>query len=182
VKAELYSVVYDWFERENRSQYKLELTKEQYDQMKCLVSPIGQFLSVSWISHSLYIIDAHGGPLTFDQFCDILIPVLTGTESDHQDDYAIWLAFHSFDKNNDYYIQIDELESLMQIIGKSVSRERIRFLIDRVDWDQNGQLDYHEFRQFIIRGYARELLMMDITREIVYSTDRLEIPKGTSMS
>lgn len=128
------------------------------------------------------MIDAHGGPLTFDQFCDILIPVLTGTESDHQDDYAIWLAFHSFDKNNDYYIQIDELEALMQIIGKSVSRERIRFLIDRVDWDQNGQLDYHEFRQFIIRGYARELLMMDMTREIVYSADRLEIPRETNLS
>ena len=70
----------------------------------------------------------------------------------------------------------------MQIIGKSVSRDRIRFLIDRVDWDQNGQLDYHEFRQFIIRGYARELLMMDITREIVYSADRLEIPQETTLS
>jgi hypothetical protein len=64
----------------------------------------------------------------------------------------------------------------MHIIGKSVSRERIRYLIDKVDWDHNGQLDYNEFRQFIIRGYARELLMMDITREIIYSNDNMEIP------
>ena len=64
----------------------------------------------------------------------------------------------------------------MHIIGKSISRERIRDLIKKVDWDQNGQLDYNEFRQFIIRGYARELLMMDITKEIIYSKDRLEVP------
>jgi hypothetical protein len=41
-------VIYDWFERENRDQekyhghqYKLGLTKQQYDQMKSLVSPMG---------------------------------------------------------------------------------------------------------------------------------------------
>lgn len=123
--------------------------------------------------------DADGKALTFDQFCDILIPVITGGADDQHDDYAIWLAFRAFDKNNDRYIQADELEILMRIIGKSVSRERIRDLIDRADWDKNGQLDFNEFRQFIIRGYARELLMMDITREIVYSKEKLEIPSTT---
>lgn len=34
-------VVYDWFERENGSRYKLDLTKEQYEQMKTILSPIG---------------------------------------------------------------------------------------------------------------------------------------------
>lgn len=45
----IYLVIYDWFERENRDegkyhghQYKLGLTKQQYDQMKSLVSPIGK--------------------------------------------------------------------------------------------------------------------------------------------
>jgi hypothetical protein len=43
-------VIYDWFERENQDedkyhghQYKLGLTKQQYDQMKSLVSPMGRF-------------------------------------------------------------------------------------------------------------------------------------------
>ena len=31
-------VTYDWFERENGNQYKLSLTKQQYDQMKSIVS------------------------------------------------------------------------------------------------------------------------------------------------
>ena len=42
-------VTYDWFERERRDQdkyhghqYKLALTKQQYDQMKSLVSPMGR--------------------------------------------------------------------------------------------------------------------------------------------
>jgi Ca2+-binding EF-hand superfamily protein len=118
----------------------------------------------------------HGEPLSFDQFCDILIPVITGGSNDVHDDYSIWLAFRAFDKNADQYIQAEELETLMHILGKSVSRQRIRHLIDRVDWDHNGQLDYHEFRDFIVRGYARELLMMDVTREIVYSRDQLQVP------
>jgi Ca2+-binding EF-hand superfamily protein len=90
------------------------------------------------------------------------------------------LAFRSFDKNNDQFIQADELEILMHIIGKSVSREEIRNLINKVDWDHNGKLDYNEFRQFIIRGYARELLMMDITREIIYSNNTMKIPLNTN--
>ena len=102
--------------------------------------------------------------------------MITGGEDDQHDDYAIWLAFRSFDQNDDGYIQANELEILMQIIGKSVSREQIRTLIQRVDWDDNGQLDFKEFRQFIIRGYARDLLMMDITRDIIYSNQRLEFP------
>ena len=162
--------MYDWFERENREEekyhghlYKLALTKEQYDQMKSLVKPRGLYRE----------------ELSFDQFCDLLIPVITGGAMDQHDDYSIWLAFRAFDKNGDQRIQADELESLMQIIGKSISRERIRYLIDQVDADRTGQLDYHQFRTFIVRGYARELLMMDITREIIYSHDELKIPEKT---
>lgn len=169
VNGELIKVIYDWFERENNGndkyhghQYKLGLTKQQYDQMKSIVSPMSSY----------------GEPLPFDQFCDILIPVITGGESDQHDDYSIWLAFRSFDKNGDHYIQADELENLMFIIGKSVSRERIRYFINKADWDQNGQLDYNEFREFIVRGYARELLMLDITKEIVYSHDQMQVPEN----
>ncbi|CAF1550485.1 unnamed protein product [Rotaria sp. Silwood1] len=163
VNGELVKVIYDWFERENGSQYKLDITKQQYDQMKSIVSPM----------------DVYGKPLPFDQFCDILIPVITGNENEYHDNYSIWLAFHSFDKNNDQYIQADELESLIHIIGKTVNREQIRDFIDKVDCDHNGQLDYNEFYQFIIRGYARELLMMDITKEIVYTNDNMNIPIKT---
>ena len=45
-------VIYDWFERENSEQgkyhghqYKLGLTKQQYHQMKMLVSPMGTFVN-----------------------------------------------------------------------------------------------------------------------------------------
>lgn len=69
----------------------------------------------------------------------------------------------------------------MTILGQSISRERIRTLINQVDWDSNGKLDYNEFREFIVRGYARQLLMMDITKEIVYSSDQMQIPANISL-
>lgn len=65
----------------------------------------------------------------------------------------------------------------MHIIGTStVSRERIRYYIEKVDVDRNGQLDYKEFYEFIVRGYARELLMMNISREIIYSNASIQLP------
>ncbi|CAF1323913.1 unnamed protein product, partial [Didymodactylos carnosus] len=160
--------IYDWFERDNDfdglplaekhkgHQYKLGITKEQFDQMKQIVTPTG----------------VYGELLTFDQFCDILIPVITG---DHND-YSIYLAFRAFDRNGDQFIEAEELESLMRIIGKSVSREKIKEYVGKVDWDNNQMLDYNEFRDFIVKGYARELLMMDISREIIYSHDDIQIP------
>lgn len=45
----------------------------------------------------------------------------------------------------------------------------------------NGKLDYNEFREFIVRGYARQLLMMDITKEIVYSPEQFQIPASISL-
>ena len=44
-------VTYDWFEREYGSQYKLSLTKEQYDRMKSIVAPIGKshFIQLEFI-------------------------------------------------------------------------------------------------------------------------------------
>ncbi|CAF1650406.1 unnamed protein product, partial [Adineta ricciae] len=163
VNGELVKIVYDWFEPEDSNQYKLCLTRKQYDLLKIVVSPI----------------DSNGEPLAFDRYCDVLIPVITAGEDDHHDDYSIWLAFRSFKKSRDRYIEASELENLIHIIGQSVDREQIRVLIDKIDWDHNGLLDYNEFRQFIIRGYARELLMMDITRETVYSVDRVETPTMT---
>ena len=92
----------------------------------------------------------------------------------------MWLTFRSFDKNNNRHIQADELEALMHVIGKSVQREEIRHLINKVDGNHNGQLDFNEFQEFIMRGYARELLMMDITKEIVYSNDNIIVPTKTN--
>ena len=112
-------------------------------------------------------LDARGNPLEFDQFCDILIPVLMGEDNETCDEYAIWLAFQSIDRNRDDFVEIEEFEMFMMILGQSIDRERLRFFIDRVDADRNGRLDYHGFRQFVSRGYARELLRMDIAREIV---------------
>ena len=50
----LHLVIYDWFERENSEQdkyhghqYKLGLTKQQYDQMKTLVLPMGMHMCES---------------------------------------------------------------------------------------------------------------------------------------
>ncbi|CAF0932394.1 unnamed protein product [Rotaria sordida] len=52
VNGELVKVIYDWFEREKRDQdkyhghqYKLSLTKQQYDQMKSLLLPRGRLVN-----------------------------------------------------------------------------------------------------------------------------------------
>lgn len=98
----------------------------------------------------------------------MLIPALTGSENDHHDDYSIWLAFHALDLNGDELISIDEFEAFISILGKCSDRSRIRFFVNRLDDDRRGYFDFHQFRQFVVRGYARELLMENITREILF--------------
>jgi hypothetical protein len=71
---------------------------------------------------------------------------------------------------------MDELGILMTSLGRSVSRQRLRFVLDRIEHDVHKRWNFEQFRQFIRQGYARELLMMDITRDIVYSNDQLLVP------
>uniref|UniRef100_A0A0E0KTV1 non-specific serine/threonine protein kinase n=1 Tax=Oryza punctata TaxID=4537 RepID=A0A0E0KTV1_ORYPU len=60
-------------------------------------------------------------------------------------------AFQHFDKDNSGYITIDELEQAMAEYGMS-DEANIKQVLDEVDKDKDGRIDYEEFVEMMRKG------------------------------
>ncbi|CAG5122058.1 unnamed protein product, partial [Candidula unifasciata] len=76
--------------------------------------------------------------LTFDDFVDICRKEPVTTEED------LMKAFRKIDLNGDGYISLDELFKILTTKGEKMSRKEVREMIDEVDENKDGKLDYRE--------------------------------------
>jgi Ca2+-binding EF-hand superfamily protein len=84
--------------------------------------------------------------LDFNEFCDILSPVLTGKFKDNELEYA----FKKFDFDNSGFITVRELSQILSKIGTFYTDRQISDLIATVDTDKDGRLNYDGKFQIII--------------------------------
>ena len=54
-------------------------------------------------------------------------------------------AFDLFDKDSDGTIELSELKAVMNDLGRSVSDEELEEMMNDVDADGNGSIDFDEF-------------------------------------
>ncbi|XP_066930759.1 uncharacterized protein [Clytia hemisphaerica] len=71
-------------------------------------------------------------------------------------------AFELFDKNNDGNISIKELEKVMNSLGQNPSEAELQDMINEVDSDGNGTIDFPEFLSMM----ARKIRDTDTEEEI----------------
>jgi Ca2+-binding EF-hand superfamily protein len=83
--------------------------------------------------------------MNFDEFCRILLPVFTGK---FQDDELLY-AFKKFDLNGTGYISVGELKQVLANIGQNFSEQEIARMIASVDKDNDGKLNFEEFRRLM---------------------------------
>ncbi|KAJ8306129.1 hypothetical protein KUTeg_016674 [Tegillarca granosa] len=76
--------------------------------------------------------------LTFDDFVDICRKEPETTEDE------MMTAFRKIDINGDGYLSLDELYKIMSTKGEKMSREEVKKMIDEVDENGDGKLDYKE--------------------------------------
>ena len=57
--------------------------------------------------------------------------------------------FKALDKKNHGSIGIEELEELLISVGLATSREEVKRLIDSVDEDHSGKIEFDEFLDLI---------------------------------
>ncbi|KAL4237003.1 positive regulation of protein localization to ciliary membrane [Mactra antiquata] len=76
--------------------------------------------------------------LTFDDFVDICRKEPVTTADD------LMKAFRKIDINGDGYISLDELYKIMSKKGEGMTRDEVRKMIDEVDDNSDGKLDYRE--------------------------------------
>lgn len=65
-------------------------------------------------------------------------------------------SFHFFDKNDDGFIAVSEMERVMLALGENPTKAEIEVLVDEVDIDGNGQIDFNEFAAMMARRFFEE--------------------------
>lgn len=54
-------------------------------------------------------------------------------------------TFLKFDKNKNGSIEIEELNNVMVSLGKTLSEEELKAVLDASDKNENGKLEFNEF-------------------------------------
>lgn len=71
-------------------------------------------------------------------------------------------AFCMYDKNSDGVITAKELGEVMRALGENPTETEIAGIINEVDVDGSGTIDFDEFLQMMSRKYTEEDLESDI--------------------
>lgn len=88
---------------------------------------------------------SHMEQLTFDDFVQICKKEPVTTVDD------LMNAFRKIDLNGDGYLSLDELYKIMNKGDQTMSRDEVRKLIDDVDDNKDGKLDYREFTNMMMK-------------------------------
>ena len=75
------------------------------------------------------------------------IPSLNFIKGDEDDELRH--VFAIFDKNGDGYLSHDEVKDAMLKLGEEFTDNEIEDLIRTADLDQDGEVNYREFKRFI---------------------------------
>lgn len=121
-----------------------ESVKDEIDSVEDLVqvlqqagrNPSKKVLAKYWKSDTEH--------LTFDEFVDICKKEKATTADD------LMKAFRKIDINGDGYISLEELYKIMTTKGEKMSRSDVKKMIDEVDENKDGRLDYGEFCKMIM--------------------------------
>ncbi|CAF1368739.1 unnamed protein product [Rotaria magnacalcarata] len=146
VNGEMIKVMYEWFERgdrRNRQQTSYDIHADKHFRLEISKDTFEQF------NDRL----PHVRRLTFEQFCELLAPIITG----QYNDYQLRRTFETLDSDNDNYLNQQEIENLLIVVGRSESNYKISDMIGRLT--TRKKLSFEDFKQFINNGFARELLM-----------------------
>ena len=72
-------------------------------------------------------------------------------------------AFQAFDKDGNGSITTKELGTVMRSLGQNLSESEIKEIIDEVDEDKNGTIDFQEFLSLM----ARKMKIIDKEDELI---------------
>ncbi|XP_055885191.1 EF-hand calcium-binding domain-containing protein 7-like isoform X6 [Biomphalaria glabrata] len=90
--------------------------------------------------------------MTFEDFVDVCSREPVTSEEE------LLKAFHKIDLNGDGYISLDELYKIMTTKGEKMSKDEVKDIIDEVDENKDGKLDYKERNKFYYGKFAKMVL------------------------
>ena len=78
--------------------------------------------------------------LTFEEFCQFVQELYNAN--------IVVDAFRFFDSNNNGYITVDELKTILKIVGSNLTDDDLNELFRHADTTRDGKIDYNEFVSF----------------------------------
>ena len=111
-----------------------------------LIRNLGQNPTEAEIQNMINEVDINNnGAIDFKEFLDIMLKKLKDSESEEE----LIEAFKIFDKDGNGLIGCEELLNVMLTLGEDSNKEEIEDLINEVDLDRDGLINYEEFLRLI---------------------------------
>lgn len=71
------------------------------------------------------------------------------------EDAELHAVFRVFDKDGDGTISVSEIDSVMRLLGEKIDRSTLEMMIEAVDVDKNGVIDFAEFKKVLLEGPSK---------------------------
>ncbi|XP_036147859.1 troponin C, isoallergen Bla g 6.0101 [Monomorium pharaonis] len=118
------------------------------DKVGTILGMLGHEVAQEELSAIIMEVDTWGtGELKFEEFCQVASRFLeeeTDTEAIQQE---LREAFRLYDKEGNGYITTDVFRDILHELDDGLSPEELDMIIEEVDTDGSGTLDYDEFME-----------------------------------
>ncbi|XP_030387879.1 caltractin-like [Scaptodrosophila lebanonensis] len=117
-----------------------------------VIRALGRQPSDAELQDMINEVDADGnGSIEFPEFCKLLETKLTDLDKEDE----LREAFRIYDKDNNGYIGLSEIRTVMTALGEKMSDEEIDDLIREADLDQDGRISFDEFVNMMTSGESK---------------------------
>jgi len=121
-------------------------------EVKELVAQLGTKLSDSEAKNLFQVMDADGsGSVDFKEFAMVILHQKAKGSAQINYRELAEKMFHIFDQDNSGIVKQDEILDQMKKMGKNWDHEGIAFFLSQIDKDGSGEIDRHEFVDYIMK-------------------------------
>ncbi|XP_041632727.1 calmodulin-1 [Drosophila kikkawai] len=111
-------------------------------ELAVVIRALGRQPSDNEVQSMINEVDSDGnGSIEAPEFCAVILRQMCDTN--HEDELRD--SFRVFDKENQGYITITEVKSVMTALGFKVADEELEEIIREYDLDQDNRINYEEF-------------------------------------
>lgn len=119
--------------------------KIERKEMKIMLKKLGKEGSQDEIWRAMNKIESDS-TISFDEFIEFIRRYNLSKNSMTTDD--IINAFEMFDRNHDGTLTINEFKHILMDLGEKFSEEEVNEIIEDIDLNKDGKIDYKEFVHF----------------------------------
>merc|ERR1711988_279250 len=120
------------------------------EKMKEILQMMGLRVKQEALDAIIQEVDEDGsGELEFEEFC-ILAARFLIEEDEEQMRKELKEAFRFYDKEAEGYLTVETLSSILLELEPDLSAEQLKEIIDEVDEDGSGTIDYDEFMNMMM--------------------------------